>query len=79
MERRRCEHCEYYANRGYGPNHCLLEPAKPLGDGKIGRAETRSDDLCRHWEPLRSDNPVAQEAWEQYQMVMKLISNEGKV
>ena len=77
MEKRRCDECEYYKVQEYTNALCLLEPTRVGEHGRSHRSTTKADEYCQHWEPIRSDNPVAQEAWEMYQMTMKLIK-EGK-
>jgi len=70
---RKCEECEYYRKQEYAINPtCHLNPPFVLKD-KHGHFPTISkNDFCSKWEPKWDDNPVITEAWELFQMTLKL-------
>lgn len=70
---RNCKACEYYRNREYANNpNCHLNPPVILDD-KHGHFPTVSvNDFCAKWEPKWDGNPVIAEAWELFQMTIKL-------
>lgn len=68
MERRRCENCEYHHD-----GRCHLNPPQYAGAHiSSEQPEVYYDGYCSKWEPKWDDNPVIAEAWELFQMTLKL-------
>lgn len=68
MERRKCTDCEYHRD-----GKCHLSPPQYAGAHTgTEQPEVYYDGFCSHWEPIWDSNPVISEAWELFQMTLKL-------
>lgn len=74
---RSCITCEYrHKHSKYSSPVCRYNPPTVSGDHQHGRfPETYDEAYCSKWEPKWIENPVLQEAWEQFLMVHKIITS----
>lgn len=69
---RQCKDCEYFRQ-----SNCFFNPPTVSGVGthsyqNSSYPSVNEDYFCSKWEPIWEDNEVLNEAWKEFQLILKM-------